>query len=59
MSTCRMGSSPRTSAATPCGELLVDLFVSDCSSLPAASGANPMISIMATAHLIAGISWRD
>ncbi|KAK9486419.1 hypothetical protein V1527DRAFT_495928 [Lipomyces starkeyi] len=56
MSTCRMGSSPRISAATPCGELweCEDLFVTDGSALPSASGANPMISIMATAHVIAG-----
>ncbi|KAK9349027.1 GMC oxidoreductase-domain-containing protein [Lipomyces starkeyi] len=56
MSTCRMGSSPRISAATPCGELweCEDLVVTDGSALPSASGANPKISIMATAHVIAG-----
>ncbi|KAK9322677.1 GMC oxidoreductase-domain-containing protein [Lipomyces orientalis] len=56
MSTCRIGSNPKTSAATSIGELweCKDVFVADASALPSASGVNPMISIMATAHVIAG-----
>ncbi|KAK9456619.1 GMC oxidoreductase-domain-containing protein [Dipodascopsis uninucleata] len=56
MSTCRMGSSPRTSVARASGELweLGNIFIADASALPSASGVNPMITVMATAHVIAG-----
>ncbi|KAK7204631.1 long chain fatty acid oxidase [Myxozyma melibiosi] len=56
MSTCRMGSSPVTSATKTTGELweCKDLFVTDASVLPSASGVNPMITVMSTAEIIAG-----
>ncbi|KAK9448971.1 uncharacterized protein V1518DRAFT_427411 [Limtongia smithiae] len=54
MSSCRMGSSPSTSATNPDGELwdCQNLFIADGSALPTASGCNPMITIMATAEII-------
>ena len=55
MGTCRLGSSPSTSAADEDGELwdCDDLYIADASTLPTASGANPMLTTLAVAHMIA------
>jgi choline dehydrogenase-like flavoprotein len=55
MGTARMGSSPRSSATAPTGELhgLRGLYVADASLLPTALGTNPMLTIMACARHVA------
>ena len=55
MSSCRMAGSPRQGALKPSGETyeVKNLFVADGSAMPTATGVNPMMSIMATAHHIA------
>lgn len=55
MSSCRIGGDSATGAVDPNGESyeVRNLFVADGSALPTASGVNPMISIMATAHFLA------
>ena len=55
MSTARMSGSARQGACKPTGETweIKNLFVADGSSMPTATGVNPMISIMGTAHYIA------
>ena len=55
MSSCRMGAHPSSSACDPLGRVRgVDrLWVADGSSLPEASGANPMLTILGTARGIA------
>ncbi|WFD27614.1 hypothetical protein MNAN1_002615 [Malassezia nana] len=55
MSSCRMGADPATSACDTLGRLRgVDgLWVADGSSLPEASGVNPMLTILGTARGIA------
>ena len=55
MGTCRLGSSPSTSAADEDGELWEcdDLYVADASTFPTASGANPMLTTLAISHMIA------
>ena len=52
MSSCRMGAHPSSSACDPLGRVRgVDrLWVADGSSLPEASGANPMLTILGTAR---------
>ena len=52
MGTCRMGTDPRTSVADPWGQLhhVTGLWIGDASAFPTATGANPMITIMALAH---------
>jgi choline dehydrogenase-like flavoprotein len=52
MGSCRMGRDPQTSVAGPWGELhdTPGVWVGDASAFPTASGANPMISVMALAH---------
>jgi acyl-CoA reductase-like NAD-dependent aldehyde dehydrogenase/choline dehydrogenase-like flavoprotein len=52
MGSCRMGTDPEASVATPLGELhdTPGVWVGDASAFPTASGVNPMISIMALAH---------
>jgi choline dehydrogenase-like flavoprotein len=52
MGTCRMGSDPATSVATPDGELhdTPGVWIGDTSAFPTASGTNPMITVMALAH---------
>ena len=52
MSSCRMGSDPKTSVAGPWGELhdTPGVWIGDGSAMPTSSGTNPMISIMALAH---------
>jgi len=56
MGSARAGLDPRTSAARPTGEVhgVDGLWVGDGSLLPSAPGANPMISILATAWRTAG-----
>jgi choline dehydrogenase-like flavoprotein len=53
MGSARMGGSPATSACDPTGQTwdVRDLYVSDGSSFPSASGVNPQISIQAIAHM--------
>ncbi len=55
MSSCRIGGNSAIGAVDPTGESyeVRNLFVADGSVLPTASGVNPMISIMATAHFLA------
>lgn len=55
MSSCRIGGDSATGAVDPKGESyeIRNLFVMDGSALPTASGVNPMVSIMATAHYLA------
>src|SRR3954454_5345052 len=52
MGTCRMGADPKTSVATPHGELhdTPGVWIGDASAFPTPSGTNPMITIMALAH---------
>ncbi|MFQ3566361.1 MAG: GMC family oxidoreductase [Aggregatilineales bacterium] len=61
MSSCRIGGDTARGALNPLGESYEarQLFVADGSAMPSATGVNPMISIMATAHYIAqGIKAR-
>ncbi|GAC1636062.1 MAG: hypothetical protein NVS4B7_21930 [Ktedonobacteraceae bacterium] len=53
MGTCRMGVDARTSVTNEYGEVhgVKGLFVCDGSLFPAASGVNPMLSIMSLVHL--------
>ncbi|MCC6897290.1 MAG: GMC family oxidoreductase N-terminal domain-containing protein [Anaerolineae bacterium] len=55
MSSCRIGGDSATGALDPTGASyeVRNLYVADGSALPTASGVNPMISIMATAHFLA------
>jgi choline dehydrogenase-like flavoprotein len=55
MSSCRIGGNTALGAVDPTGESyeVRNLFVADGSVLPTASGVNPMVTIMATAHYIA------
>ena len=52
MGTCRMGADPKTSVIDEHHQVhgVKGLFVCDSSVFPAASGVNPMLSIMALAH---------
>ncbi|GIW05933.1 MAG: GMC oxidoreductase [Dehalococcoidia bacterium] len=56
LSSCRIGASPAQGALTPEGESweVRNLFVADGSVLPTATGVNPMVTIAATAHYLAG-----
>lgn len=57
MSSCRMsGKGPKYAPVNDRGQLweCKNVFVADASVLPTASGVNPMISVMATSHVIAG-----
>ncbi len=53
MGSARMGGTPASSVCDPTGQTweLRDLYVSDGSSFPTASGVNPQISIQAIAHM--------
>jgi len=55
MSSCRIGGDSATGALDPTGQSyeVRNLYVADGSVLPTASGVNPMVSIMATAHFLA------
>jgi len=52
MGTCRMGAEPRTSVVDEHQQVhgVKGLFVCDSSVFPAASGVNPMLSVMGLAH---------
>ena len=52
MGTCRMGADTKTSVTNEHGEVhgVKGLFVCDGSLFPAASGVNPMLSIMGLVH---------
>ncbi|KAL1524311.1 hypothetical protein AB1Y20_019212 [Prymnesium parvum] len=54
MGTCRMGTSPATSVVDEDGEVwgVSGLLVADDSTFPTASGANPMVTTLAMAHMI-------
>jgi choline dehydrogenase-like flavoprotein len=56
MSTARIGGDPARGAIDPTGQSweVKNLYVADGASLPNAPGVNPMMSIMAVAHYIAG-----
>jgi choline dehydrogenase-like flavoprotein len=55
MSSCRIGGDSSLGAVDPSGETyeVRNLFVADGSVLPTASGVNPMVTIMGTAHYLA------
>ncbi len=55
MSSCRIGGDSTAGAIDPSGQTyeVRNLYVADGSVLPTASGVNPMVSIMATAHFLA------
>jgi choline dehydrogenase-like flavoprotein len=55
LASCRMGSSPESSACGPEGETweVRDLVICDGSAFPSASGVNPNMSIQALSHLTA------
>ncbi|HEV2755868.1 MAG TPA: GMC family oxidoreductase [Actinomycetota bacterium] len=52
MGSCRMGTDPATSAIGPDNEThdVRDLFVTDASAFPTASGVNPMLSVYGIAN---------
>jgi long-chain-alcohol oxidase len=56
-----MGASPATSACDARGRLwgVAGLYVADGSALPTGSGSNPMVTIYATAAVIADGIVRD
>jgi choline dehydrogenase-like flavoprotein len=61
MSSCRIAASPQQGALDPTGQTyeINNLYVTDASALPTATGVNPMLSIMALAHYLAqGIKAR-
>jgi choline dehydrogenase-like flavoprotein len=62
MASCRMNNKgPRHSVANERGQLWEcdNVYLADTSVFPTASGVNPMISVMATAHVIAGFVGED
>lgn len=56
MSTCRMAYTPETGPTSPSGELYqcANLFIADASVFPTSLGINPMVTIEAISHMIAG-----
>jgi choline dehydrogenase-like flavoprotein len=52
MSTCRIGTDPTRSVASPDGQVhgVRGLYVTDASALPTATGVNPVLSLMALAR---------
>ncbi len=52
MGSCRMGTDAKTSVTNEYGEVhgVKGLFVADGSLFPAASGVNPMLSILSLVH---------
>ena len=61
MSSARMGTDPKTSVADGRGRLhdVQGVWVGDASALPDSPGVNPMIAIMALAHLTASRILED
>lgn len=61
MSSCCMGTDPRTSVADCRGELhdVAGVWIGDASALPSAPGVNPMITIMALAERTASYIARQ
>jgi hypothetical protein len=55
MGSCKMGATPATGVVDPKGRVwgYEGLSVADASILPSASGANPMITTMAVAEMVA------
>lgn len=55
MSSCRMAKNPKLGACDTKGRLFEckNVYVADASAMPTASGANPMISTMSIARLVA------
>lgn len=55
MGTCRIGTDPKRDVCDPSGQVygVPGLYVADASLFPASSGVNPMITIMALAHMVA------
>ena len=55
MGSCRLGVSPKMGACKPTGQLWEcdDVWVCDGSLFPTASGVNPMVTIYATADMVA------
>jgi choline dehydrogenase-like flavoprotein len=56
MASCRMGSSARNSVVDAENRVwgIRNLYVTDASTFPSASGVNPMLTVMAVAHRAAG-----
>lgn len=54
MGTCRMGADPTGSVCDEMGRVrgAHGLYVADASLFPASSGVNPMITVMALAHMV-------
>ena len=52
MSSCRIGTDPRSSVAGPDGQVhgVPGLYVTDASAMPTATGVNPVLSLMALAR---------
>lgn len=52
LGSCRMGRDPATSVADPDGQLhdVKGVWIGDASAFPTATGANPMVTIMALAE---------
>jgi choline dehydrogenase-like flavoprotein len=55
MGTCRIGSGAREAVCDENGQVFGTrgLYVADASLFPASSGVNPMITVMALAHVVA------
>lgn len=54
LSSCRLASSPSRGAIDSCGRVfqLRNVFVTDGSALPTATGVNPQLTILTTAHFL-------
>ena len=54
MGTGRMGRDPRSAVCDERGQALgiAGLYVADASLFPASSGVNPMLTVMALAHIV-------
>jgi choline dehydrogenase-like flavoprotein len=54
MGTCRMGADAHGSVCDERGQVrgVLGLYVADASLFPASSGVNPMLTIMALAHMV-------
>ncbi|KAK9827599.1 hypothetical protein WJX81_002935 [Elliptochloris bilobata] len=55
MGSCQMGTSAKTSVVAPDGQSwqVSGLYLADASVLPTSTGVNPMVSVEATAYMIA------